>query len=154
MFPSRGLAKLTAHDERFNYDVTTCTFMLVLYNIYIRHWILVIRILPPSVVESLPRVKQHLSTLPFIEQLVRRFSFVKPDDFFDKAYLPTYLAEDILSPDQQVKHEGKDGSNGATSKVNRRVLSIQRSTRHREGVVLVNPDGCYDAERTYEVEGE
>ena len=154
MFPSGGLAKLTGHNERFNYDMTACTFVLVLYSIYIRHRILVLRALPPSVVGSLPRVKQHLSTLPLFEQVVRRFSFVKPYDLFDKADLPAYLTEDVLPPDQQIKHEGKDGSNWATAKVERHVLSVQRSTRHRERVVLVNSNGCYDTERSYEVESE
>jgi hypothetical protein len=74
--------------------------------------------------ESLPRVKQHLSTLRFIEQVVRRFGLIKSDDPVDKAGLFAYLAEDVLPSGQQIKYEGKDGSNGATPKVERYVLSV------------------------------
>ena len=32
MFPSGSLAKITAHGERLDYDMTACTFRLVLHQ--------------------------------------------------------------------------------------------------------------------------
>ena len=46
--------------------------------------------------QSPPRVKQHLSAFRFIEQVVRRFSLIKPDDPIDEAGLRAYFAEDVL----------------------------------------------------------
>ena len=71
-----------------------------------------------------PRVKQHLPAAPFIEQFIRRFSLIKPDDLIDKAGLRAHFSEDVLPSDQQVKYEGEDGSNGAAAKVERYVLSV------------------------------
>ena len=72
----------------------------------------------------LPRVKQHLSAFCFIEQLVRRFSLIKPNDPVDEAGLRAYFAEDVLLSGQQIKYEGEEGSNGAATKVKRRILSV------------------------------
>lgn len=58
-------------------------------------------------VQSLPRVEQHLSTLGFIKKVVVQFGLVKPDDPVDEADLCAYLAEDVLPPDQQIEYEGK-----------------------------------------------
>ena len=77
-----------------------------------------------SGVELLPRVKQHLSAEPFVVQVVRRFSLVKPDDPVNEARLRAYLAEDLLPSGQQIEYEGKDGSNRAATKIERYVLSV------------------------------
>lgn len=76
------------------------------------------------VLESLPRVKQHLPALRLIEQVIEYFSLVQSDDSFDEASIRPYLAEHVLPSDQQIDHQGKDRPNGATSKVERHIFSI------------------------------
>ena len=107
-----------------------------------------------SVAESLPRVKQYLSTQTLIEQVVGGLSLIQPDDPVNKAGFLAYFSEDVLPSCQQTEYKRKDRSNGTTSKVKRYVLSVQRSTRDRERVVLMHPNGCYDTKRTHEIKSK